>query len=575
MKVNFPKRVSCQRLIRLTYAAGSIALVCVALWDAQNIFKDYITDNRMTTTKRLGAPDDFACMGKIAVCLQYDRPVFPGITMKTEEFYAAFKTYWQKRYDNDSRPVDEHAEEDVFHLLISHGLIYYMDINGPDYAFYVWGSADSNMLVNNTELDLAVSAFLNNPKAIRRTAEAIKRTSHYFLRASGKNEHSVSLKSMAEESVCFDLQQDGRFRESKIAPFDSRRRLPPVRYELDFAPIINGTVPEQFSAASLHIRTSDGNAEMIPNASSNETTVVNYVVSNFAVLDSKRFPPCTENFATDEDCLDMVKTIIIESECNCTQFTKFIRKGSSAKEMERMQFCAPHHYRLCWIRAMEKYSDYVGQAGDSRMCQPCQTYFNNYRIEKTVTNSMAYASAALLVEPYAWYHRSVLTFDVISRPVIVFEERLQLGLAQFLSQVGGNLGLFLGFSMFSLLQLLPHLYSLYRDRIHDSAPSDRSFQQVTREWIRYLWENIGGTGEEGGSNFGRHGDVCGQLEQHPDNIPGFWDLRRRIAILESASLTIRADRDERIACLEKAVDRIDHKLERLCNLHLNESRCHL
>lgn len=66
------------------------------------------------------------------------------------------------------------------------------------------------------------------------------------------------------------------------------------------------------------------------------------------------------------------------------------------------------------------------------------------------------------------------------------EEREQFSLTQVVSQVGGDLGLYVGVSMFSLLQLVTIFYNMNQKHNEEVARGTESRKHVVSRWFAFV-----------------------------------------------------------------------------------------
>lgn len=179
-------------------------------------------------------------------------------------------------------------------------------------------------------------------------------------------------------------------------------------------------------------------------------------IYNNGLYDVSRYPPCTREYRDEKECLKGVAAKAVSDVCSCTQFSKFLdevlRKNQTGRPPKR--FCTSKIYAECQQRAQEEANRRQEEAKNEGTCTPCVFAKNMFSISLLREVPQMYN----MTPP--WRSRTALHVRCKETTYMNFEEKPQTTP----SQLGGELGLYIGFSMVSILQLILYLWRVARKK---------------------------------------------------------------------------------------------------------------
>lgn len=199
-------------------------------------------------------------------------------------------------------------------------------------------------------------------------------------------------------------------------------------------------------------------------------------MTNTAVFDGRRFSPCTE-LKTKQACLDEIRLQAVQKICRCTPFSMGLQaafEGNATRAYD-YPFCTSDVYGQCWQEADEQTDKQEERAEAAGSCEPCITYKNTYVYKSELNEERWYSSLTI-----AWYDTDYL----------LIEERQQFSLAQVVSQVGGDLGLYAGVSVLSLLRLISIFCNMNRKRKEEEASGARVKKDFVPKWCAFFFKYL-------------------------------------------------------------------------------------
>lgn len=359
---------------------------------------------------------------------------------------------------------------DIFDLILPYWIIWYLDSSGPD----ILNKTASSLGMNRSELNEIIDQFLLDPQSVSNTSKVWPRVQPMFVKQDQEPTTDVSITQIRNLGViCFQLPLD----ETLTVDTPSARQT--YFFDLFYSEYDTLSFDNLPKAADVEISFSPHEKLWLSGAPSGNNMANTYIyISNNGVFDSTKYPPCQNRFPSEHKCLENVKLETLMEICNCTPFNISLNNDTSLPP------CTVAVYESCWTAAMTEAEKRQQESISSRTCAACLIPKNGYRISTRVES----IDVSMASPP--WYPRASIRFQCNERIYLSFEERAQFNFSQFVSQIGGDLGLYIGFSLVSVLQLL---LFLSRSPKHQGTSRD-SWSSGIRRWVqnfkRYLMQNV-------------------------------------------------------------------------------------
>lgn len=188
-----------------------------------------------------------------------------------------------------------------------------------------------------------------------------------------------------------------------------------------------------------------------------------------------------ENASSPAHCQFQCQLVQIVRECKCLPFTyrRLYTEGD-----KRPKYCTVKDYARCL-----KNSENEATSGNCRSekSMPCVVQKNSETLATDTSRYVLYTNGTPDdLSTFRFYLRLVCKNGIY----IVFQEKYQNNWMQMLGQLGGNLGVFLSFSLFGAWQMVMYSHQLYRERQRRSAAEATSSSSITAVWLRMAQLNI-------------------------------------------------------------------------------------
>lgn len=195
------------------------------------------------------------------------------------------------------------------------------------------------------------------------------------------------------------------------------------------------------------------------------------------VLDSRECIGQGDLPESEKKCQDKYYVNGLEKFCNCTPFTY-----RSLSTHRGLPYCTRRTYAEN-SSCIRKVADYVTKA----KCQPCITVKNIYNTVITPMpdegrNRTCRVFISFLVDTASYY--------------FIFEDRFQLRVSQLVAQIGGDIGVYTGFSLFALWQFLMFYYFHHKEQLglqrqgSVKAPATKPQKKKEAAWNSNSWFQI-------------------------------------------------------------------------------------
>lgn len=562
-----------RHIFTIICSAIFVCLMSLAIWDASIIAKDYMYDNRVTVIKKRDLTPILPFLNDTRLCLVYPSPIFPAGTITMDVFRSLIVSRWRGHKIPWSRNTsDEQASvaNAIFDLWLPFMLIRKIDKNGyqPLHEFL------NKTGMNWTELAEYVDKFVRSPDSIRKIEEAWSVGRRMFVHAGNLSGVLIDFANMI--GVCFEIPLAQELTESHesqnyyldmvyigpngtngnfMAPNGSTNGTSLQPYD-----ITAGTPP---AAKSLLIRL-PGGVQLVDmeGADPAGTRKITISISNIGVFDSRRFPPCSENFETEDLCTLNEKMQTLYNFCNCIPFHRFVRKAILENRTAAKEFCTVRRYEQCWNKGMHLGSKKEKEIEASGRCKPCSFAKNSYTVTKqpSVKDGWYYVTDG-------WLPRIELKFECPDRTYLLFEDKRQYSSSQLFSQIGGDLGLYLGISMLSLMELAVFFYRLYekKKRNQKGTKTMLSLRGSLRILAHYFFQNEEVV--EYSRNELQMTEKQSTEEFKRDVLENIGALKARLRHLEG---TVMMKMEQRLASMDRRMEMISDEMKRNMRMIMNK-----
>lgn len=429
-------------VIRILHLSFFLGLVSLSAWDVSQITLSYLNDNRLTTVRR----DPISTvhvpfLNRSSVCIFYNpnSPPFPGLSPSTNDYFEMMSNSWRGqeiRWTNNMTAEEISMAESIFTLIL-YTRVRDIDIFGlevPTVAYF------NNM----SELISVIDNFITKPDIIKRIKGTWETASKKFVQTLD-GPHRASLVLLDLSKVCFSLSLASQLHPIK---YNYTERYGDginqyMSYYLDLAYFQNGLTeaPSLPSASSIDLLLA-GDTLSIPGDFINRTVTATVFITNGVIFDSTDFPPCSADFELEEACLLDLRMRVIADVCGCIQLSQAILKPT----VTQAPLCTATAYQKCLKDASFQAEKAISEAAKAGSCKPCKSAKVHYQMFITDTDPV------INLHPY--YPHFLLKFELRDRMFLIFEDKRQFSVSHFVSQIGGDLGLYVGFSMMSVMQFV-------------------------------------------------------------------------------------------------------------------------
>lgn len=460
---------SVKQSIVISYVFLVCAFTTVAIWHVAKITCDYLHDNRLTVVKKKDAIEDqMPFLDDIIVCLWYDLGAL--LPFNKSDILPAMMTAW----DTGSEPAF------LAHMLrlLSAPAIHAMDVG--------WNLNGRALEIRTSvqNLSFLVDSIISQPNSSLTILEAWKNLQPWFIKLNG---FPQALKSSRKG---FDFLDN-------IAFFPRSDSFQTICFRL---PISMISVPVLLSYSfdrlphtrAKHVSIWRPDDTGIFGSEVQFSIDVYVTIANTGCFDITHMPPCTNRFATDRECLHEDTLRVTEAACKCKLFSNDIERMMNAKNMTDRYFVGPYCTSSdysCVKGSTEEIRRRKMEATADGRCRPCFSCRNAY-----VASAKEKSPSSPGMET-----SSTLTLQIADeRFYLVYEDRPQFSLAQLTSQIGGELGLYIGFSMLSLLQFILFVNQIREERRKNSNENAASsatgiFAKASegfRFFVRFSFRNL-------------------------------------------------------------------------------------
>lgn len=427
------------------YTIGFLSLASVAIWDIKNIIVDYINENRLTLVKQMNITNRFPFLNQAHICLHYPPHFLPIIPVSFEDFRAIAKTYWLQQQINWPKDLSEGEKNvtiNLLNLMLADRFIVFHDDYGPGGSEKV--SDILNLSINRSEFIQIVDKFIENRENVKTTQQLRLEMLPFFVHKFDFTPVPAMLYSFDFQSVCVKILLP---EELTISSLEHKQD-----YALDFARTNvapTASVLVSFAEETFYYFKKE----------SNFTTENILMITNHGVFDTTHFPPCTQEFENEKECLYQFKILDISDSCNCTPMSAVLTASVVAPNVRvhhQLPFCTTKMYEECWAIAEKKIEQNKKTAEAKELCKLCVSSKNGFERNQYQGELIPFWSP--------WYPRALVSFQCKDKMYLRFEDKPQFNFSQFVAQIGGDLGLYIGFSMISLLHFLLFLYRAYQKR---------------------------------------------------------------------------------------------------------------
>lgn len=458
-----------------------IALTSLAIWDVEVIIEAYVRDNRLTLVKLTSITDEYPFLEDVTIKFERvgeDTVFLETIGMSDDEIDNLFDLRLSRWYQKPSVRSPRHVRDgprnvslaDRVHLGIVSELLMLSDMGEQSIGemqhkqpneHLQWALED----LNASEIHQILENFLNDPAVddmINQTwqeleQEIIHAWSHrhvplynMFARRLIFNIDLGPFISPLQEINGLDAHASGIFYFDAI-PNSSMRRIENL----------SSTIDIMFPSLNHRVINKPG-----------KTSATRVTITNMGVYDRSRTADCTNDYTSEKQCRQEEKARAKAKKCGCISFTerRFFAKDD---RWSGKPFCTPKHYEHC----LEEYRKVESAIDDDMdLCTPCKAFKNVY-LATTFSATEPFCPHDSTLDCY----RAQVEFACGETFFVEYEERAQLGLSQLISQIGGDLGLYIGFSLIGVLELILFLVSVVKRRRAMHGSNEGMMESIS--WI--------------------------------------------------------------------------------------------
>lgn len=470
--------------IVILYVALVLGFTTISLWDVKEIISDYVFNNRLTVVRKInGSAGEFPFVDDLRVCLLYGENFpffFPNVTVTTSTLLSFLLDAWNGT-----------DELQTLHQNLSQASQQYV----RDYL--VWFSAVSidamDRGLNTTRFqkkyETIVNAILTHPAWLRKFKSAWTNITPAFIKlyklsiVPSEITQAAAISNLDNIIPDFTNVDETSNNLCVLLPLANQSTAEEANYLLDLGPALSSAEKDQLKisqATALWVSVNsltNADSKRIYTGSIQPALSLEISISNTGCFDITHFPPCTKSFSNAKDCLSRLHQETVEEMCSCRQISAVIkqhfRKNTTEENYFDVPYCTPDIYSQCWARANPESQRRQADALSRGACTPCLSAKNDYRVSTTsVTPRNNSQTIRIIVRKDQVY--------------ILYEDRPQFTLAQLISQIGGELGLYIGFSMLSLLQFALFLYHMHQQRRDSSIPETPRSSANVSGWFQYF-----------------------------------------------------------------------------------------
>lgn len=474
--------------IIVSYIVLVVGFTTIAVWDVAKIISDYINDNRLTIVKRKNAiADGMPFLEDLTMCLYYDSDVL--VPVDEADLLTAMMSAWD--IENGSSLSD--IQTDTKSMALTRNMLRVLtagSIVAMDSSRYAMKSIGLPMTDRN--LTFFLDSVISQPNSAQKILEAWTAVQHGFVKKQAyfyddyQTDYNISLPNgwYFLEKIVLEPVRDSLSTVCFILPISNVSLPVQVNYRFDAWPPVayredpKKAVITRLNAVSLY---NAENSQLFRSDSDVTFPMDLYVtISNVGCFDTTQLPPCQQRFDTEQQCLAYESQRIIEHACQCKQFSGLMEQVLHENKTDGYSgpYCTSAYYSTCLEEADKKALQWRTDAVASGICRPCFSCKNSYQFSAK-EGSIPGCSACM----------SYLYLKIVNEQFyLVYDDRPQFTLAQLISQIGGELGLYIGFSMLSLLQFTMFVYQMQeqrRDSQKDTSTSDRIVSKISA-WFRYF-----------------------------------------------------------------------------------------
>lgn len=480
----------------IVYLAAFLGLAAYGLWDVTQIINDYIQDNRVTSVRQKTIENRVPFLGMVYFTLKYECLLFPRCTpnITWNDICRMLNATW---HDEDIPwPMEiSQVEKDVMKGILENFLLYNV-ISDLDYnGAYNIDNVANYLQISTPQLTAMINNFVANPDSINFTTRAWSGAKNFFVMGQMKEVKPVLLHLAAKTAVfALPIADDWSIKNEQFvnlyifdmvywgAKAEAVYGLKAADMEITLSSGLWASDPDTYGGISGDISLKGGG----PKEGMMYTAVK---IQNSGVFDSQLFPPCTKKFQTEEECLYDIKLDTIVDVCKCTPFrrlwTQAFWNNDSIIYDSSATYCTVENYQKCWNQAFDEAKRRMDKAKIERVCRPCIFSKNTYTFQTVRYSSLIPADLYM-----QWKGRTTISFESKDVVYLYFEEKPQFNMAQFIAQIGGDLGLYIGFSVISFLELFLFLY--YMHQRHKETPNfDQSSSNFCVKWFRFIVRYLG------------------------------------------------------------------------------------
>lgn len=523
-------------ILTVIHLIAFFGLASFAIYDVTKIITAYVQENRVTSVKKMSTNEFYPYLGKSTICLAYEKSaLFPDRNLKHDDYYEMLNKSWNGENINwisNLSKSEQNVAKSLFDLRL-YDAVSQMDQFGLDTNR--WDSetqAIERLMSNRSTLFSFFDKFITDSDSIKVLNNSWRDAQAMLFRRRGGGDDKIILRSVSFHKTCMEVPLSHFLTVNQGVEY----------YTFDFVHSMNKTA-DLAETDTAKISISFGK-EIFPilGGAYNSVKQITIQVTNVAIVDSIQFPPCTQQFDTEDECIFDLTSRAVSEICGCTQFSRIMRKvfsGNGDTNYGQQKLCTAEIYEKCWEKADRHAKRLKELALVKGTCSPCMSIRNTFSLS---ANSQPLSIAS---DWTPWYPRALVkVLCTGDNSYLLFQEKVQFTWEQFLSQIGGDFGLYIGFSMMSLLQLLA-----FPNYAHQRRRTAKSNVQWSKIVLEYFFTRRSPEHFFDGHMPQTEKPQCEEMQTYEHSS----DFEQRLSRLEAATKEKISSIEERQSRLEEAV----------------------
>lgn len=454
----------------LIYVSVFLGLTALALWDAVNIINEYSGGNRIISVLEEPITDRFPFLKTdAALRLSFESNWVPLVgIVDLKEYFRIAKSAWINETDpfHDEKSIKKVMADYYGTLVLPYYVVRILDERGPNETLELIPYFAKDFIPKFVRI---LDDYITNRESLNMTRSTWLHAMQAIIQGSNLGDTDITLHSVSPTWICFSIPVSDKLTRNNSL----------ITYFMDFVDTSNSSSDNVRPPYLLHLTVSPNDQFIMVINHSDSSIYAKVSIVNNGVSDSSRISTtCTTNFDTEEECLTAIKEKVFEKTCNCTPLTKFLRHAS-LETANVNRFCTFRAYEICWKTATAESKKEVKKATKTGICKPCKRPKNNH-ISFVQTHALTYFRKQ---KNDAIIPRMRVDITCTENAYLILEERPQFTSSQFISQIGGDLGLYIGFSMTSVLQLFAFVYYVYHQRRRISNAEAMTWYHAIKNYI--------------------------------------------------------------------------------------------